>query len=170
MRVVQHIQQDIHEHIQTLGGYWQPLSSLARLLEEIGELAEALAEQEGGHRQSGLELADIFIISTCLANQYDIDLSAEYAAFKAAGPLKSAPGLSTITIRAGTLARVLNSLAGDKKPKANEVLPALGFAIAHLHDALFDFAEYAAIPLLDCVQTALAKSRDRDKNRFKVSL
>jgi len=31
---------DVHQHVCRIGGYWPPLSAVARLLEECGELAE----------------------------------------------------------------------------------------------------------------------------------
>ncbi|MCL4440877.1 MAG: nucleotide pyrophosphohydrolase [Eubacteriales bacterium] len=63
-------------------GYWQPLSMLARMTEEVGELAREInhlygqkpkksAEREGNLR---LELADILFIVVCFANSLGLDL------------------------------------------------------------------------------------------------
>ncbi|AZR72989.1 nucleotide pyrophosphohydrolase [Anoxybacter fermentans] len=63
-------------------GYWHPLSMLARLTEEVGELAREInhlfgekpkkpTEKEGN---LALELADILFILCCMANSMDIDL------------------------------------------------------------------------------------------------
>lgn len=63
-------------------GYWHPLSMLARLTEEVGELAREInhlygekpkksSEEEGN---LALELADILFILCCMANSMDISL------------------------------------------------------------------------------------------------
>ncbi len=69
-------------------GYWHPLSMLARLTEEVGELAREINHQYGEktkkhHEPPGnldLELADILFIVICYANSLNIDLE---KAFKA---------------------------------------------------------------------------------------
>ena len=63
-------------------GYWPPLANLARLTEEVGELARELNHRHGAKpRKPGepdgnlaLELADILFVLLVLANQHDIDL------------------------------------------------------------------------------------------------
>ena len=64
-------------------GYWPPLSMLARLSEEVGELAREL-NHHYGHKPKkasepegdiGLEVADILFVLTCLCNSLHIDMS-----------------------------------------------------------------------------------------------
>ena len=63
-------------------GYWPPLSILARLTEEVGELARELNHRYGAKPKKGdepkaelaLELADILFVLITLANAHDIDL------------------------------------------------------------------------------------------------
>ncbi len=63
-------------------GYWHPLSILARLTEEVGELAREINHLYGEkpkkmQEQAGdleLELADILFIVICYANSLNIDL------------------------------------------------------------------------------------------------
>lgn len=63
-------------------GYWQPLSMLARLTEEVGELAREVNHLYGekpkkpGEPENdiSLELADILFIVCAFANSLDIDL------------------------------------------------------------------------------------------------
>lgn len=63
-------------------GYWPPLSNLARLVEEVGELARELNHRHGHkpkkpgepEQDLALELADILFVLIALANQQDIDL------------------------------------------------------------------------------------------------
>ena len=65
-------------------GYWPPLSMLASLMEEVGELAREINYREKFKKKKetepkgdiGLELADILFSLICLANYYRIDLEA----------------------------------------------------------------------------------------------
>ena len=76
-------QRQVHEWIsQFEEGYWPPLSNLARLTEEVGELAR-LMNHEFGHKpkkegeteqELALELADILFVLVVIANQQGIDL------------------------------------------------------------------------------------------------
>ena len=69
-------------------GYWPPLSNLARLIEEVGELARELnhryghkpKKQDEPEQDLGMELADIMFVIIAIANEQKIDLD---AAFKA---------------------------------------------------------------------------------------
>lgn len=63
-------------------GYWPPLSNLARLTEEVGELAR-LMNHRFGHKPKkpdepeqdlALELADILFVLLVMANEQHIDL------------------------------------------------------------------------------------------------
>ncbi|MFA4884974.1 MAG: nucleotide pyrophosphohydrolase [Desulfotomaculaceae bacterium] len=63
-------------------GYWSPLSMMARLSEEVGELAREINHQYGEKTKKpdepigdlALELADILFIVVCYANSLNIDL------------------------------------------------------------------------------------------------
>jgi NTP pyrophosphatase (non-canonical NTP hydrolase) len=65
-------------------GYWPPLSNLARLVEEVGELARLL-NHDFGHKpkkedeppqELAEELADILFVLLAMANEQGIDLDA----------------------------------------------------------------------------------------------
>lgn len=64
-------------------GYFSPLSMLARMSEEVGELAREVNHQFGEKPKKPseeensieLELGDILFITMCFANSLDIDLS-----------------------------------------------------------------------------------------------
>ncbi|MCL2767068.1 MAG: nucleotide pyrophosphohydrolase [Peptococcaceae bacterium] len=63
-------------------GYWQPLTMLARLTEEVGELAREVNHQYGQKTKKpdepsgdiAMELADILFILICYSNSLQIDL------------------------------------------------------------------------------------------------
>jgi NTP pyrophosphatase (non-canonical NTP hydrolase) len=63
-------------------GYWPPLSNLARLTEEVGELARELNHRYG-HKPKradepaqdlAIELADVLFVLIAIANEQNIDL------------------------------------------------------------------------------------------------
>ena len=68
-------------------GYWPPLSNLARLIEEVGELARELNHRYGhkpkkaNEREQDLaiELADILFVIIAIANEQKIDLEKAFA-------------------------------------------------------------------------------------------
>jgi NTP pyrophosphatase (non-canonical NTP hydrolase) len=63
-------------------GYWPPLANLARLIEEVGELARELNHRYGSKPKKSeepdaelaLEMADILFVLLALANEQGIDL------------------------------------------------------------------------------------------------
>ena len=65
-------------------GYWPPLANLARLTEEVGELARLLNDRFGPKKKKagepeqdlGEELADILFVLLVIANEQKIDMSA----------------------------------------------------------------------------------------------
>jgi NTP pyrophosphatase (non-canonical NTP hydrolase) len=67
-------------------GYFKPLEILARLAEEVGELARELNHQFGPKKKKpsekendvGDEIADIIFTLMCLANSLDIDLDKSF--------------------------------------------------------------------------------------------
>jgi len=66
-------------------GYWPPLSMLASLMEEVGELAREINHREKfktkkkteSKTEIGLELGDVLFSLICLANHYGVDLGAK---------------------------------------------------------------------------------------------
>lgn len=67
-------------------GYWPPLANLARLVEEVGELAREMNHRFGSKRKKAdepeqelaLELADVLVTVLTLANERGIDLEAAF--------------------------------------------------------------------------------------------
>lgn len=77
-------QRQVDDWIQTVGvRYFDELTNLAQLMEEVGEVARILSRTHG--EQSGKpgeipsqlsdELADVLFVVICLANQSGIDLT-----------------------------------------------------------------------------------------------
>ncbi|MFN2186643.1 MAG: nucleotide pyrophosphohydrolase [Anaerolineae bacterium] len=84
-KTVREFQADVDTWIQQVGGgYWSPHANLARIAEEVGELARLLNHQYGPKpkkpdeqaQELGEELADIVFAVICLANSEGIDLQA----------------------------------------------------------------------------------------------
>jgi NTP pyrophosphatase (non-canonical NTP hydrolase) len=67
-------------------GYWPPLTNLARLIEEVGELARELNHRYGHKTKKpdepeqdlALELADILFVLIAIANEQKIDLETAF--------------------------------------------------------------------------------------------
>ena len=81
-------QQAVDGWIKTVGvRYFDPLTNIAILMEEVGEFARIMARVHGEQSfkkpeekqqwkvKAADELADVMFVLTCLANQHDIDLA-----------------------------------------------------------------------------------------------
>ncbi len=70
------------------GEYWPPHANLARLAEEVGEIARAINQSYGPKRvkhgevtsELGGELADALFALLCIANSTGVDLQREFDA------------------------------------------------------------------------------------------
>jgi len=80
------IQKEVHEWISQYGGYWPPLSMMARFTEETGELAREINHAFGTKKRKPEEqiksiqgeIGDILITLACLSNSLNIDLNEAY--------------------------------------------------------------------------------------------
>src|SRR5687768_14704828 len=67
-------------------GYFHPLTNMARLAEEVGELAREVNHRFGQKTKKreepqgdlGMEMADILFVIICMANREGVDLQAEF--------------------------------------------------------------------------------------------
>ena len=82
---IKEAQAKVDQWIQTLGvRYFNELTNMAVLMEEVGELARIMARRYGEQSEKesdknkdlGDEMADILFVLCCLANQTGIDLDA----------------------------------------------------------------------------------------------
>lgn len=80
---IQKAQQQVDEWIKNHGvRYFNELTNMAQLTEEVGEVARIIARRYGEQSQKksdkskdlGEELADVLFVVLCLANQTGIDL------------------------------------------------------------------------------------------------
>jgi NTP pyrophosphatase (non-canonical NTP hydrolase) len=88
MRTLADVQSDIDHLIKEEwgSGYWSPLASLARLTEEVGELAREINAGYGEKPKKkgeepgdiAMEMGDILFILASLANSIDIDLDSAF--------------------------------------------------------------------------------------------
>ncbi len=81
---IKELQQSVDEWIGTVGvRYFSPLTNMAILTEEVGEVARIMARRYGDQsekpsdqgRDLGDELADVIWVVTCIANQTGVDLT-----------------------------------------------------------------------------------------------
>ena len=81
------IQRDVNEWAQQFNpAYWLPLEQLARLAEEVGELAREVNHVHGAKKKKanesessiGKELSDVIFTVCCIANREGIDMQKEW--------------------------------------------------------------------------------------------
>ena len=84
---LQQVQQQVDEWIHTHGvRYFNELTNMAQLTEEVGEVARIIARRYGEQSEKesdknkdlGEELADVIFVALCLANQTGVDLEAAF--------------------------------------------------------------------------------------------
>lgn len=84
---IQDAQQAVDEWIKAHGvRYFNELTNMAQLTEEVGEVARIIARRYGEQSEKesdkakdlGEELADVLFVLLCLANQTDTDLQAAF--------------------------------------------------------------------------------------------
>ena len=83
---IQEAQQKTDELIKIYGGYWEPLSMLARLTEEVGELSRSMNIKFGGKKSKFIgdgkdideELADVMFTTLAISNKLNINLDNEF--------------------------------------------------------------------------------------------
>ncbi len=81
------LQQDVDDWIQSHGvRYFNELTNMAQLSEEVGEVARIIARRYGEQSEKesdknkdlGEELADVLFVLLCLANQTGVDLQSAF--------------------------------------------------------------------------------------------
>ena len=81
------LQNQVDEWIKTIGvRYFNELTNMAMLTEEVGEVARIIARRYGEQSEKesdkskdlGEELAEVLFVTLCLANQTSVDLQAAF--------------------------------------------------------------------------------------------
>lgn len=84
---ITNLQNQIDEWIKTIGvRYFNELTNMAMLTEEVGEVARIIARRYGEQSEKesdkskdlGEELADVLFVTLCLANQTGVDLQSAF--------------------------------------------------------------------------------------------
>ena len=160
------LQVDVDATYRALGGYWRPLATVTRLLEECGEVAEAETLDELVD-----ECGDVVITTAGLATQLGIGLRPYY---EVAGlpehltvPIVTVQtGLAHLVSASGHLARAVNAAVGDKPMKPGHPIPCIGTAIVEVHTAAAALGNLGGQPFLASIGEKLAHCRLRDAGRF----
>ena len=83
------IQEEVDQWIKTIGvRYFNELTNMAQLSEEVGEVARIIARRYGEQSEKesdknkdlGKKLADVLLVTVCLANQTGVYLQAAWNA------------------------------------------------------------------------------------------
>ena len=84
---ITNLQNQVDEWIKTIGvRYFNELTNMAMLTEEVGEVARIIARRYGEQSEKesdkskdlGEELADVLFVTLCLANQTGVDLQTAF--------------------------------------------------------------------------------------------
>ena len=87
MKSMEQMQKEVDEYIgQFKPGYFSPLANLARMTEEVGELAREINHHYGEKKKKDseadntikAELGDNLFVLLCIANSLDIDMTESF--------------------------------------------------------------------------------------------
>jgi NTP pyrophosphatase (non-canonical NTP hydrolase) len=155
-------QQRVRSVVAQVGGYWRPLAAVARLLEELGELGELLDSSNTQLEDLASELADLWIITTAVADQFLGDVA------EPGRSVEQEPAGGSITellAAAGRIARLVNYYDGPKIPRSVPG-PSLNTLVAEFHSLLACVASDRGIDLAAAVDIKLDAIPALDAGRF----
>lgn len=145
----------IDSAIRQLGGYWPPLAGVARVLEELAELANAQ-----NPRDRCCEAVDCVVAAMAVANQYAVKISGEHA-------LTTAGSERDALIAAGQIARMVNRIEGSKPPKPlEEGAPSLEKVFSTFLGALAGTMGTTTSEILQAAAFTAESNAERDLGRF----
>ena len=158
---IQSCQIRVHELIGSVGGYWPPLAAVVRVLEELGEV---FADADGKSADLASELADLFIIILCLANQYRIEpriIPSSHTSI----PRQHALGM--LLQRCGDIARIVNALEGVKPKKDSDESLDVDAAFSKCLEALLLVFNTTGESLPSTFEKTVSTKATRDTKRFQ---
>lgn len=166
-------QRRVHAMISAVGGYWRPYAGVLRLLEELGELSEELSRYSvASVSLDGIseEMADVWIISTATANQFNITVP-EVPMSDGGSPTCEATfeSFCTLTAEAGYIARAINYYDGPKTPRVLVDWRPLRELIPSFHAELYRLARSYNVDLAVMIDKKLDRAIRRDQGRFAQS-
>lgn len=162
------LQQDVEQMILSVGGYWGAPSAVMRVIEELGEFSDALRRHD--REAAAEELTDLFVITTCIANQYCAMLWERGEIF--AGAAHAPVGVDPLQLiplfveMVGELARTINSYDGEKLPKPGERPEPVESLIAKMHSLIWQTSFLLHFDLRASLRHKLQKAAGRDRGRF----
>ena len=168
------LQTAVHLQIGETLSYWPATAGATRLLEEVGEVNE-LYLRRCDDNSLHEELADVILISTCLANQYCIHLDDWWHHYERPNDVtgyshhsRQVTGrwICHLTSVAGDIARSVNAYEGFKAPKTSEDIQPLGYWIAALHGHIRQLLVAQGHDLVPLSQAVLDAKTQRDADRF----
>lgn len=108
----------VREVMECLGGYWPLVFNALRLIEECGELTEAIQSEQ--INKISLELADVFIVSTIMLDQsgmYSVDFLSSESELASVSPSYF---ILKLIQAVGEWSRLVNVTQGPKRVKHEE--------------------------------------------------
>lgn len=161
----------VHDMIMAVGGYWRPLAGVARVLEEVGELAELLeAQTDGANQDLDGELADLWIIVAAIGNQFLVYDEGKDRPSEATAPETTTGAvLLRLLDKAGHLARAANYYDGPKTPRSFDQWAPVRESVPQILSNVRQLADLLAIDLDSAVDRKLVETRVRDQGRFTPS-
>lgn len=150
-----------------VGGYWPTQAAVTRVLEEIGELSEHFPAD--GSCPSNIdavaeELADLWIITTAIANQFHHKIEcSEPSTIYHVTPISA---LLELLQHAGTIARAANYYFGPKRPRTFREWIPLQKSIPKVHTCISNLGRLFHIELETIVREKLKAVSVRDQGRF----
>ncbi len=153
--------------LNAVGGYWRPLAAVARLSEELGELAEILVSPAPDEGKLAGELADLWIITTAVADQFLGEVGEPDT-----HPRRTSTSRDLtieLLLAAGPIARIVNYYDGPKTPRSLNGWVSLSDAVADFHRALARLAHAHAVDLAGAVNAKLRAIPALDAGRFAQS-
>lgn len=157
-------QEVVRTTLSAVGGYWRPLAAAVRLLEELGELAEILVSPTPDAGERAEELADLWIITTALADQFLGDVAEPDSHPRRTPPSQDL--FAELLAAAGPIARIVNHYDGPKTPRSLDGWVSLSDAVAGFHRVLADVAHAHDVDLAAAVRGKLAAIPTLDAGRF----
>jgi len=164
--------QKVDELVRILGGYWPPLSALARLTEEIGELTTELQRNKFlNHLTEPIanEIADVYFITITLAHNYCVEVPDDAVEVeKEVESFQIQDIIFNIYVIAGEIARNINGYEGPKAFRTNSTITPLYLLIPSLLIELRVLDVIIDSHIDDVLLANISEIRQKDTGRFPV--